>query len=286
MPGRRADREYEVVDGIGPAPFLQLCGAKRLHRLTAPIPFPVTEPLALALAVLLTSSLSAALRKQRRPRFAACALLTLFILLAVLWGPALCLPEEPVPILSGEQLAWLCGGLIDRLNASPLAFSDPAEALHRAPAVAGQPALCVKAVRWPEWMDVCRTWGMFIPLTGEALVDPLEPAPLLPFTAVHELMHMDGIADEGEANIAAWRRCAAHGGAFADSARLWALRYAMGRLREADPAAWADMRKKMEGTLLRTFLECGAEAEPPSRRFFLTPGDYAALAGFLTEERD
>ena len=80
----------------------------------------------------------------------------------------------------------------------------------------------------------------------------------------------------GAANIAAWQRCLAAGGPFADSAALWALRYAMGRLRQTDPAAWQAMRAKMEGALKRTFLDCGGEADPP--------GDYAALAGYLAEE--
>lgn len=254
----------------------------RLHRLTALIPFPVAEPLALALAVLLTSSTIAALRNRRRPRFAARALLVLLALLAVLWGPALCLPEEPVVAPGGEQLAWLCGDLIDRLNASPLAFPDPAEALSLAPAVAGRPARSVKAVRWPEWMEACRIWGLFVPLTGEALVDVEAPAPLLPFTAVHELTHLSGIADEGAANVAAWDLCMAVGGPFADSARLWALRYAMGQLHHSDPAAWSAVQNKMKAALLRTFLDCGAEAEGNGPRLLsVIRGDYAALTGYL-----
>ena len=253
-----------------------------LHRLTAPIPFPVTEPLALALAVILTSSLIVALRNRRRLRFAVRLLLAPLALLAMLWGPALCLPEEPVPTPSGEQLAWLCDRLIDRLNASPLAFPDPAEALRRAPSAAGWPALCVKAVRWPEWMDACRIWGLFVPLTGEALVDVGAPAPLLPFTAVHELMHLSGIADEGAANVAAWDRCMAAGSPFADSARLWALRYAMGQLHDSDPAAWSAAQNKMKAALLRTFLDCGAEAKDHTPRLLsVTRGDYAALTGYL-----
>ena len=254
----------------------------RLHRVTASIPFPVTEPLALALAVLLTSSLIAALRNHRRPRFAVRLLLGVITALAMLWGPALCLPEEPVPTPSGEQLAWLCGDLIDRLNASSLAFPDPDEILRRAPAVASRPALCVKAVRWPEWMEVCRIWGLFVPLTGEALVDVKTPAPLLPFTAVHELMHLSGIADEGAANVAAWNRCMAAGNPFADSARLWALRYAMGQLHDSDPAAWSAAQNKMKAALLHTFLDCGAEAKAHTPRLLsVACGDYAALTGYL-----
>ncbi len=258
----------------------------RLHRLTAPIPFPVAEPLALALAILLTSSLIVALRSRRRPRFAARLLLALLSLLAILWGPALCLPEEPVPAPSGEQLARLCAGLIDGLNASPLAFSDAGNVLARAAAVAGGPSRTVKAARLPGWMALAEAWGMFIPLTGEALVDPAEPEPLMPFTAVHELMHLAGIADEGAANVVAWERCLAAGGPFADSARLWALRYAMGHLRGQDEAAWRAMYAKMEGALKHAFLDCGAEADPPGQGLSLVRGDYAALATHLSEMKN
>jgi hypothetical protein len=58
----------------------------------------------------------------------------------------------------------------------------------------------------------------------------------------------------------------------------------MGRLRAADPVAWREMRAKMEGALLRTFLDCGGEATAPLRRFSPATGDYAALAGYLAGE--
>ena len=114
-------------------------------------------------------------------------------------------------------------------------------------------------------------------------MEPCEPAPLVPFTAVHELTHLTGIADEGAANLAAWNRCTAAGGPFADSARLWALRYAMGQLHDADPAAWQAVQNKMKDALLRTFLDCGAEAEFTPRRLSLARGNYADLAGYLVE---
>ena len=249
-----------------------------LHRLTAPIPFPVAEPLALVLAALLTSLLVASIKDHRRLRTAAWVVLIPAALLALTWVPPLCLPGDPVPAPGGDQLTWLCGDLVGQLSASPLAFPDPADALRLAPSVADVPGGAVKAARYPEWMAACRIWGLFVPVTGEALVSADAPAPLLPFTAVHELMHLRGIAGEGAANVSAWERCLAAGGPFADSARLWALRYAMGLLSREDPAAWGEMAKKMEGPLLQTFLDCGGEADPAR-------DDYAALVAYLAQGR-
>jgi len=257
-----------------------------LHRMTASAPFPVVEALAAILAVLALVSLARVIREAIRSRSAGplarwaralpSALLILLGLLAVLWGPACAVPVKPIPIPDAPRLARLCENLINALDASPSAFPTPALALARASAAAGMPGCVVKAVRCPGWMRAAHICGLFVPLTGEVLADATVSAPLIPFTAVHELMHLSGIADEGAANIAAWERCIAAGGPFADSARLWALRYAMGLLRREDEAVWRFMRQKMKGALLRTFLECGGEAEVDG------PGNYAALVGYLS----
>ena len=107
-------------------------------------------------------------------------------------------------------------------------------------------------------------------------------------------------SDEGNASGEAFRAsispphshssCPASGvgGAFADSARLWALRYALGLLRLRDEAAWQRTRAKMEGALLRVFHQINGEALPAAGPIpgvpglTLSPGDYAALAGYLT----
>jgi len=252
-----------------------------LHRLTAPFPFPVAEPLTLALLLVTLTGLRRGPRGFLR-RLSKTAL-ALLLALAVLWGPAMAVPADDLPTPDAQQLAWLCGNLVHALEASAPEFPDPAAALALAPAAAGLPGCRVKVARHPAWLSLAGAWGAFVPLTGEAIVDPSEPPPLIPFTAVHELMHLTGIADEGAANVAAWNRCLAAGDPFAASARLWALRYAMGRLRDADPAAWREMRAKMEGPLLRAFLDCGGEAEPPRQRLPLATGDYAALAAYLAE---
>ena len=240
-----------------------------LHRLTAPVPFPVAEALA---ALLPPLAILALLR--RRPAALLRGVLALLGLLALLWGPACAAPVEALPLPDAAGLARLCEDLIDALNAAPLAFPDPARSLALAPAAAGLPGCAVKAVRHPGWMGALRISGLFVPLTGEALADPTAPAPLIPFTAVHELMHLTGIADEGAANIAAWEKCLAAGDAFADSARLWALRYALGLLQARDPSAWTRCRQKMEGTLLRAFDVCGGEMLPDY-------GSYVRLIGYL-----
>lgn len=97
-------------------------------------------------------------------------------------------------------------------------------------------------------------------------------------------MHLAGVADEGAANIAAWERCLAAGGEYADSARLWALRCAMGQLKQSDEAAWRRVRGKMKDDLSAVFQQCNGEAAPaassqPALR--LSPGDYGALVGYL-----
>lgn len=260
---------------------LSVPGLALLHRLTACVSFPVAEPLALAVILLALARLfhawaAGSFRPLKRLTGVLFTLLFAFILL---WVPALVVSVPDIPVPNADQLSRLCMRLVDQLNASPLSF--PADVLTQAPLVAGEPARAVKAARFPCWMALSRAWGMFIPLTGEAVVEPCEPAPLVPFTAVHELMHLTGIADEGAANLAAWNRCTAAGGPFADSARLWALRYAMGQLHDADPAAWQAVQNKMKDALLRTFLDCGAEAEFTPHRLSLTRGSYADLAGYL-----
>ena len=91
-----------------------------------------------------------------------------------------------------------------------------------------------KAARFPAWLRRLKAAGMYVPFTGEALVDPTRSAAGLPFTAAHELAHMLGVGNEGAANIAAYAACVEYGEAAGYSARLWALKYAMGRLTDAD----------------------------------------------------
>lgn len=255
-----------------------------LHRLTAAVPFPVVEPLAIGLmAVLLISMMKAAItRRVRALGGVAWTAIMIAVLLIILWGPAMAQPVEAAPIPTVRQLERLCVQLIDRLNDVDWDGIDAVACLRRAGEVAGMSNRVVKAARYPEWMRACRCAGLFVPLTGEALVDADAPTALVPFTAVHELTHLSGVADEGAANLLAWERCVAAGGDFAASARLWALRYAMGLLEEAEYVLCRRVETKMDAALSRVYREAGGGIAPASPApFSLTRGDYAALAKHL-----
>lgn len=212
-----------------------------LHRLTAALPFPLLEPLALASAL--------ALLHRRTRRIALAVVVGMYML----WVPVYF--AAPAPHYPAADAEAVCMRLIEALSASPLSFDAP---YGEAGTVAGLPWARVKPTRYPEWMRALGIAGLFSPWTGEALVDPDAPPGELPFTCVHELQHLKGIADEGAANIAAYRQCAAYGGYFADSARLWALRYAMARL---DDAARSRVRSRM-GPNLRAILRPAATRPP------------------------
>jgi len=196
------------------APALRL-----LAGLAGKVAFPV-----LGLFAALVVALSCLLK----PRVLSAAL-ALLILFNVLWYP-LCLagPEKP-ETADADAIFQLCAELVSELNDGGRKTISADEALALSGDVMDAPA-SAKAARYPEWMRALQVAGMFIPFTGEALVDASRSAVAIPFTAAHELAHMLGVADEGEANLVAYARCVAYGGAFAYSARLWALRYALSRV--------------------------------------------------------
>ena len=211
-----------------------------LSSLCARCPFPVAEPLALLVAAL-------ALVLLFRSRRWACLLLSCVLAgYALLWAPAYFATQRHAvnAAADAEALAGVCAQLADRLNqygayASP--DDLPARALEAA-ALVDTPApvrAAPKYARYPEWMRLFSLAGLFVPWTGEALLDPGAADAAQPFTAVHELMHMGGVADEGQANIYAYIACQRMGGAFARSADLWAFKYAMELLSALEGDAWA-----------------------------------------------
>ena len=128
-----------------------------LHRLTARVPFPVSEIVTCAVGAIALFALAAALSraiKERRIapltrglRGVGIAAFSVTALLALTWLPAMLAPVDAPPQPGAGQLEWLCGALIDDLNASPLAFPEPDEALTLAPQVANLPGGAVKAAR-------------------------------------------------------------------------------------------------------------------------------------------
>ena len=202
------------------AVFAPAAGA--LAALASKCPFPLAEPLTLLLAALLVLLLF-------RWRRGACLLLA--VLLAgygLLWAPAYSLPAAHAVGKDADAAALtvVCDELIERLNARK-DFALPndlgARALEAARLVETPAPISAapKFARYPEWMRAFSLAGLYVPWTAEALCDPTAPAAGQPFTAVHELMHMGGVADEGQANICAYIACQRYGGIFAASADLW-----------------------------------------------------------------
>ena len=121
--------------------------------------------------------------------------------------------------------------------------------------------------------------GFYSFFTGEALVSPEVHPAAMPFTAVHEAMHGRGIVNEGACNIAAYEDCLTRGGAYADSARLWALRYAMGTAQRRDPSLYARLLNRMSPRILSLFLEMGGSVTAHA-------GGYEILANYLAANAD
>lgn len=215
-------------------PLLQL-----LESIGSRVPFSILEWGALVSAVLLAAAL---LRRRFMKHFSA-LLLALVIAYLSLWYP-LYFAGQPTCTANPTQVAALCEAFIDTLNASPPDFSE-------------MPPLPAKYARFPLWMDVLGICGFCSFFTGEALVSPSLPSALLPFTALHERMHMRGIAGEGAANIAAYEACMELGGPYAASARLWALRCGMGTLYQTDHALYSRCMQRMNVKTLRLFRESG-----------------------------
>ncbi|MCL2810891.1 MAG: DUF3810 domain-containing protein [Clostridia bacterium] len=90
-----------------------------------------------------------------------------------------------------------------------------------------------------EAFSEMRIMGIYIPFTGEALLNPGIPASQLAHTAAHEAAHQRGIAREAEADFVAYLACiASDDPSIAYSGTLTMLRYAALSLSEIDPEAY------------------------------------------------
>ena len=277
--------------GMGPA-------LQTLSRLSGSAPFSLAEPLPLIAAVLLLVTL---LRRK-----GTCLLLALiFAGYALLWYPAYFAPSAQGMAVESTadagKLESVCRELIDALNADAFAMPQNLEeralsAVSRLENLPFLPASAPKGARYPEWMEALHLAGIFAPWTAEALFNPLEAEAGRLFTACHELMHLSGIADEGQANILAYEACLLEGGAFAYSARLWALKYCLQKLRELDAARYWETAGILQGEARTHFAAMGGFLRDSqehrgisnafSRFFGLSAftSSYAALADYLCME--
>ena len=90
------------------------------------------------------------------------------------------------------------------------------------------------------------TYGMYIPWTGEALLNGSTPAPALAFSVCHEMAHQQGIAREDEANFIGYLACRLHPDPqFRYSGARAALGEAMAQLGAVRPDAWKAIRASL-----------------------------------------
>lgn len=102
---------------------------------------------------------------------------------------------------------------------------------------AGSP-LPVKKLGWADMYTSMGITGLTMGLTGEAAVNPQIPDVSLPFTMCHEMAHRMCIAQERDANFAAFLACSVHSDVnFQYSAYFMAYRYCYNALASVNTQA-------------------------------------------------
>jgi len=190
--------------------------ARAAANLTGRTAVPVAEIAALLLLARAAAGLlRAALRREigRWAQKAGAAAAVLILLYAAAWYPLYCAPSA-LPVAVPHQVSR------EAMERLAVHLAEEAAPQETAPA-----AGFAKRARYPEWMEWLNLNGIYIPMTGEAIVKGGDR-----FVMRHEEMHALGIADEGQANILAYEACMREGGAAAADARRWALKSALGCL--------------------------------------------------------
>ncbi len=110
----------------------------------------------------------------------------------------------------------------------------------------------VKQLGWADYYSSVGITGLTMFLTGEASVNPQIPVVSLPFTMCHEMAHRMCIAQEQDANFAAFLACDANERVeFQYSAYFMAYRYCFSALAQIDASAAARVRSGTEAQLLQ-----------------------------------
>lgn len=110
----------------------------------------------------------------------------------------------------------------------------------------------VKKLSWSKYYSSVGTTGVHMPITGEAAVNPNIPALGLPFTMCHEMSHRMCIAQEQDANFAAFLACDANSSVeFRYSGYFMAYCYCFNALAQIDAGAAARVRNEADALLLQ-----------------------------------
>lgn len=216
-----------------------------LGRLSAELPVPLCWVLGGAFAAFLAASVCAG-------RFfrAGAALLTALAVFIGGWGVS-CRSAPLAAQISGRRvtLEQLCVTLAQDAEANASAAPDAAAIFAAVPGVMdaaaqwlGVPAggfAAPRASKASGALSRLLTEGVFIPFTGEALVNEALPACCLPYVACHEAAHARGVTREDDANLMAYLACSASEEAyFRFSGAVCALSFALEDLHRTDAAAY------------------------------------------------
>ena len=140
----------------------------------------------------------------------------------------------------------------------------------------------VKELGWADMYTSMGITGFTMALTGEAAVNPQIPAVSLPFTMCHEMAHRMCIANEGDANMAAFLACQANSSVeFRYSAYFMAYRYCYNALASQNSQASKDAAQRItSGISDQLYYDMAAY-----NSFFATNRDDAAT-DFATKVND
>ena len=119
---------------------------------------------------------------------------------------------------------------------------------HHYPVFAGS-RLPVKELGWADLYTSMGITGVTFGITGEAAVNPQIPEVTIPFTMAHEMAHRMCIANERDANFAAFLACSVHPDVeFQYSAYFMAYRYCYSALSKVShPSAAAAAARVQQG---------------------------------------
>ncbi len=108
-----------------------------------------------------------------------------------------------------------------------------------------------KTALFSALMSRSLTYGMYIPWTGEAILNRSTPSPALAFSVCHEMAHQHGIAREDEANFVGYLACRLHPDPlFRYSGTRAALGESLNQLWSVRPEAWKEIRASLDPGVL------------------------------------
>ena len=116
-----------------------------------------------------------------------------------------------------------------------------------------------KPIMFSRFFSNMEVTGIYSPLTIEANYNREIPAYNLPYTACHELSHLKGFMDEGEANFIGWLACLnSDDKSFNRTAYMFAWIYGGNALKKESPEKYSELRSQIPEETIIEFQENNA----------------------------